>query len=255
MWDLYDSLIDLVPRSATVKDCLVGYNWTLVRSLSTGVALTPPKNGRRRDGGAIQGMRARDLALGIKSWNSLEATLGLAAVNSVVNSPVKIERLSGKPVARHRRLSAFTRFRDEVSGKRVAVVGHFPDLEQLRSICELSILERYPHHGDYPDPACEYILAQQEYVFMTATTIINKTLPRLLELSKNAVRVLVGPSTPLTPVLFDFGIDVLAGLAVIDETPLWRTVQEGGSLEIFDQGGHMVEIKKKNAKGGADAAA
>jgi uncharacterized protein (DUF4213/DUF364 family) len=67
----------------------------------------------------------------------------------------------------------------------------------------------------------------------------------LLELSKNAIKVLVGPSTPLTPRLFDFGIDVLAGMVVEDEKPLWRTVREGGSLEIFQSGGHMVEIKKQ----------
>ena len=88
---------------------------------------------------------------------------------------------------------------------------------------------------------------------MTGTTIINKTLPRLLELSSNAVKVLVGPSTPLTDVLHDFGIDVLAGMVVEDELPFWRTVREAGSLEIFENGGHMVEVKNTSQKIGADA--
>ena len=132
MWELYDALIDLVPENATVDDCLVGYNWTLVRSLATGVALTPPKEGCcKRPGGGITGMPVRELAAGIKSWNSLEATLGLAAINSILNSPGQVERLSGMPVAQHHQLSAFARFKDEVRGKRVAVIGHFPDLEQL----------------------------------------------------------------------------------------------------------------------------
>ena len=256
MWKLYDALIDLVPEDAIVGDCLVGYNWTLVRSLVTGVALTPPKEGCcRRHGGPLTGMPVRKLAQGIKSWNSLEATLGLAAINSVLNSPGQVERLSGMPVTQHHQLSAFSRFKDEVRGKRVAVIGHFPDLDQLSGICELSILERRPHGADYPDPSCEYILAPQDYVFMTATTIINKTLPRLLELSRNAERVLVGPSTPLTTVLHDFGIDVLAGMAVEDEGPFWRTVREAGTLEIFDNGGHMVEIKKQQPGRSDNAAA
>ena len=37
-----------------------------------------------------------------------------------------------------------------------------------------------------PDPACEYILSEQDVVIMTATTLINKTMPRLLALSRNA---------------------------------------------------------------------
>ncbi len=245
MWELYTALIDLVPAGLRVADCLVGYNWTLVRSHATGVALTPPKDGGgKRSSGPITGMPVRALAQGIKSWNSLEATMGLAAVNSVLNSAEQVERLSGIPARQHRSLGAFERFREEVRGRRVAVIGHFPDLEQLGEVCELSILERRPHAGDYPDPACEYILAEQDYVFMTATTIINKTLPRLLELSRNAVRVLVGPSTPLAPVLFEAGIDVLAGMVVTGEPSFWTTVREAGSLEIFENGGQMVEIKK-----------
>ncbi len=256
MWELYDALIDLVPEDATVAECLVGYNWTLVRSLATGVALTPPKEGcSKRSIGPIAGMPVRALAKKIKSWNSLEATLGLAAINSVLNTPGQVERLSGIPLSQHHQMSAFARFKNEVRGRRVAVIGHFPDLEQITSMCELSILERKPHGGDYPDPACEYILAQQDYVFMTATTIINKTLPRLLELSSRAVKVLVGPSTPLTARLHDFGIDVLAGMAVDDEAAFWRTVREAGSLEIFENGGHMVEIRNKQIRTGHDAAA
>lgn len=256
MWHLYDALIDLVPDGLRVEECLVGYNWTLVRSGTTGVALTPPKEGGgRRPCARIQGMPVRTLAQGIKSWDSLDAALGLAAVNSVLNSVEQVECLSGIPVEQHQPLSAFARFKDEVRGRRVAVIGHFPDLDQLQEVCELSILERRPRRGDYPDPACEYILAKQDYVFMTATTIINKTLPRLLKLSRNAVRVLVGPSTPLTPVLFEFGIDVLAGMVAIDEPPFWRTVREAGSLEIFDCGGHVVEISRARPYRGLDASA
>ena len=110
----------------------------------------------------------------------------------------------------------FTCLLNELRGKRVAVVGHFHNLERLSAICELSILERKPMLGDMPDPACEYILAEQDVVIMTATTLINKTMPRLLELSRNARVVVAGPSTPLHPLMFDHGVDLLGGLIVDD---------------------------------------
>jgi len=55
-------------------------------------------------------------------------------------------------------------------------------------------------------------------VIMKATTI---TVDRLLELAKNA---LVGPSTPIIEELLDFGIDVLAGLKVINPYSLMKKI-------------------------------
>ena len=79
---------------------------------------------------------------------------------------------------------------------------------------------------------------------MTATTLINKTMPRLLELSRNARVVVAGPSTPLTPILLEHGIDILGGLIVEDEDRVWKTVGEGGQHELFKSGSHMVKVAK-----------
>jgi uncharacterized protein (DUF4213/DUF364 family) len=139
----------------------------------------------------------------------------------------------------------FTCLRDELRGKRVAVIGHFQNLELLSGICELSILERKPSHGDLPDPACEYILPEQDVVIMTATTLINKTMPRLLALSRKARVVVAGPSTPLHPLMFEHGIDLLGGLIVEDEASVWRAVGEGGREALFTQGGRMVKVSRQ----------
>jgi uncharacterized protein (DUF4213/DUF364 family) len=104
-----------------------------------------------------------------------------------------------------------------VRGKKVAVIGHFMHLEKiLGDVCDLSILEKRPGPGDYPDSACEFILPNQDFVFATAVTVINKTLPRLLELSCKQGLILAGPTTPLAPLLFDFGARDLQGLVVTD---------------------------------------
>ncbi|MEN6473015.1 MAG: DUF364 domain-containing protein, partial [Syntrophaceae bacterium] len=103
--------------------------------------------------------------------------------------------------------------------------------------------------GDLPDPAAEYILPLQDAVFITATTLINKTLPRLIELSRESFVVLVGPSTPLTPVLFDYGVKALAGTVVVDEAKVWRHVAEGGERSVFSHGARMVKCEPGMLRG------
>jgi uncharacterized protein (DUF4213/DUF364 family) len=71
-------------------------------------------------------------------------------------------------------------------------------------VCNLSILERRPQPDDLPDSAREYILAEQAIVVLTAATLINKTMPRLLALSNGAQIVVAGPTTPLHPLMFEF---------------------------------------------------
>ena len=237
MWKIYDELIDAVPNDLKVSDCCVGINWTLVKSKTTGIAMTPMEgHGSISMASGIVGMGVQELARYIKSWNNYEAAVALAAINSALNTEERVKQLTGRSVSSHPLTNAFEYYHDLFLGKKIAVIGHFPDLDRLSEICELSILERRPRDNDFPDPACEYLLPLQDYVLITATTLINKTLPRLLELSRNSTVILVGPSTPLTPQLFSFGISTLAG-SVVTDSKVWDFVQQGGvGTEIFKHG-------------------
>ena len=166
----------------------------------------------------------------MKSWNPYEASLGLAAINSVLNSPEQVENLVWPAVCPRRDRSARLFIMPNLCGaKKVAVVGRFPDLDTLTEVCRLTVLERAPGPNDLPDPACEYVLPEQDYVFITATALTNKTLPRLLQLSRNALVFLVGPSTPFAPFLFEHGIHTLAGTVVVEPESVWRAAQEGAA--------------------------
>lgn len=116
-------------------------------------------------------------------------------------------------------------------------------MERLAARCELTVLERAPQEGDLPDPACEYVLPEQDYVFITGTTLINKTLPRLLQLCEGARVVLVGPSVPFTTDWFDLGVEVLAGSVVVDPETCWRTVCEGGGHEIWVSSAVRLQVR------------
>ncbi|WP_347488443.1 DUF364 domain-containing protein [Desulfoscipio sp. XC116] len=249
MWKIYDELIESVPRDLVVNDCCVGLNWTLVKSRTTGVAMTPKEgSGSVSMAGGIVGMGVRELAGYIKSWDNFEAAVALAAINSAINTEEQVQRMTGRFVSEHRQTNAFIYYSNLLSGKKVAVIGHFPDLDQLDKICELSVLERRPGPGDFPDPACEYLLPQQDYVFITGTTLINKTLPRLLQLTRKSKVILVGPSTPLTPRLFAHGISTLAG-SVITDDKVWSFVRTGGDgMSIFKYGCNMVKISSSEVE-------
>jgi uncharacterized protein (DUF4213/DUF364 family) len=133
---------------------------------------------------------------------------------------------------------AFCAWRDRIAGKKVAVIGHFFQLvETLGDVCDLSILEKRPDSGDYPDSACEFLLPLQDFVFATGVTLTNKTLPRLLQLAGKAGIILAGPSVPMAPLLFERGVRDLQGFVVTGPEICAAVIRgERPELTIFDAG-------------------
>ena len=244
LFGIYDDLIAGIPSDMRVRQCVCGLHWTALRSeVGIGLAMTLQEGPRGNEkAGMISGKRVREVAEWSKSWNTLEAAVGVAAINSWYNAPSTLENAVGSIDALVSETSVFAEIGPVIAGKKVSVIGHFPDLDQIASVCSLSILERRPCPGDLPDPACEFILPQQDFVFMTAVTLINKTLPRLLDLSRNARIVLVGPSVPLSPLFFDYGISRLAGTVVCENDMVFNHVMEGGERTIFNHGAKRIRL-------------
>lgn len=252
-WELYDELIDEIPNELMVDHYAIGLGWTQVWSKDqTGVALTVRQKGPRiLSHGNYKGLPLKDVAALIKSWDFIEASVGAAALNCYYNTFHKVKAQGGfkdivfEDLTHKERVKkeAFIAFRNEITGKKVAIIGHFPHIEkELGPICDLSILERNPQKGDYPDSACEYILPEQDYLFITGMTLTNKTLPRLLALAKdNAKTSIVGPSICLSPKLLQWGADNLSGFCVLDRDMLNEVVLGAEKSAIF-RSGVMVSI-------------
>ena len=67
-----------------------------------------------------------------------------------------------------------------------------------------------------------------DVVAVTATALLNRTLPSILEpVRADAFVMMLGPSTPLTPALFDFGFDILCGTVIEDPEKVVRAVEQG----------------------------
>ena len=211
---LYDCLIDNIVCDASVTDVLAGQCWTAVEAENHfGMAMTTPMESvPRLLSEEYIGMSLRKLAMASKSWNLTEAGYGMAAINAYYNSSDRLEALNA-----YEPFDNYCTDGLDLSGKRIGVVGH---LNMPQSIFEQAesvwILERNPRPGDYPDSACDWLIPQCDIVIMTASTLVNKTLPHLLALSKNAYTILAGPSCPMCPQLLDLGIDRIAGLVITD---------------------------------------
>jgi len=250
-WKFYNHLIAEIPEDILVTDCCVGTNWCYVEAeCGMGVSYTVTGGGRPVYDGAITGLPLRSVAELSKSWNFREATIGVAALNAWYSQLEKVEALGGKiaedtghrghiqhgeaddPVLNeHYATDPFVGLKDAYTGKKVTVIGHFPGVEEMAELCDLTVLERDPHGRlDTPDPACEYVLPSQDFVFTTGVILINKTAPRILDLSKNATVVMVGPSVIASPFLFKWGVDILAGRVVLDAETVRRGVKQGSSF-------------------------
>jgi uncharacterized protein (DUF4213/DUF364 family) len=239
-WSIYQQLLDLLPDKGKVEEVQIGLTWTLVRGQSsTGLAMSPGVMTRVLPwSGTLVGRNLKQLASWIKSWNQHEAAIGMAAINTEINRNNPLAE-SATPLFPQgsANLAVFEHFKSQLIGKRVAVIGRYPGMEQLlKEGIELTILERNPTADDLPDPAAEFVLREADWVFLSATTLINKTFPRLAELSCDAKVVLMGPTTPWLETFKDYGIDYLAGVQIHDSNRLWQTVREGGGTRIFETG-------------------
>jgi uncharacterized protein (DUF4213/DUF364 family) len=118
-------------------------------------------------------------------------------------------------------------------GKDIAVVGHFPWIPKLQKVArKLWVLEQRPQAGDLPPEAAEDVIPKADVVAITGTSLINHTAEKLLDLAKGSFVVMVGPTTPLSPVLFHWGVDVVSGTKVVEPEKVLRSISEGA---IFPQ--------------------
>ena len=213
-FELYDILLDGIDTAAPVTGTQMGQCWTAVETAEHfGMAMTTPVDtAPRLLSGDYTGMPLRELAAACRSWNLTEAGYGMAAVNAFYNTPARLAQLNA-----YEPFDNYCTDGLDLRGRHIGVVGHLnmpPSiLEQAASV---RILERSPRPGDYPDSACDWLIPQCDVVIMTASTLVNKTLPHLLELCRDAYTILAGPSCPLCPGLLELGIDRIAGLVITD---------------------------------------
>jgi uncharacterized protein (DUF4213/DUF364 family) len=246
---LIDDLLATLP-DGRAQDIRVGAFWTAVvvevggeRRCGLAATVRPDEDHHYgggaavREAGRLLELGTRELAELIRSENPMEASIGMAAINALL--PVYREQWinlnAEEVIARHG------------AGKGVAMVGHFPFIPRLQEcVGSLWVLELQPRGEDLPASAAAQVIPQADVLAITGTALINHTFQGLMALRRPGALVLVlGPSTPLSPVLFEHGVQILSGAVVEDLDAALRAVSQGANFrQLHHQGVRLVTMQK-----------
>ncbi len=181
---------------------------------------------------------ARALSRLTDQSNSPMASIGVAAINALLPHPPEVPEENAADLLL--RLS---------KGKRVVMVGHFSFADDVRVEAQhLDVLELNPRDGDLPASEAPRVLPQAEVVAITSMTFINNTCDALLALCPpNSTVMVIGPSTPLSPVLFRHGIDILCGSVIQDAEWVMGQIKAGiGFKHLHRQGAQLVVLRPED---------
>jgi len=225
---ILDDLVSTLNSDAPVKDIRQGFFHTGVLTRYCGLAASLPRDALKQEGplvkepGVLLEKTSGDLVRMVYSDSLLEAAIGMAAINSLLE--VDLHSCT--------ELNAAEVILDKGEGKRVAIVGHFPFLPRVREKAKtLWVIEKNPREDDLSETDADRFIPQADVVALTGTSLTNHTLPHLLELCKpGAFVIMLGDTVPLSPVLFDYGVHALSGTRVIDADLALRCVSQGANF-------------------------
>jgi uncharacterized protein (DUF4213/DUF364 family) len=246
---LRDGLIANI-QPGRLRDIRIGVHWTAVvveiggrRQCGLSSTLTSPhaygRTPQVTHAGQLDTLTLKELAAFVLECDRpLLTSIGLAAINASIPAPPSDRIIEG---------NAETILAKHGADKRVAIVGHFPFVPRLRSqVGKLFVLDQQPRGDDLPADAAPDVLPGCDVVAITSMTLANHTLEELLKLcSPQALVMLLGPSTPLHPLLFDYGVDLLSGSLVTQIEPVLKAVEQGGNFrQIHRVGVRLVTLRR-----------
>jgi len=223
--------------AATPVDIRIGAHWTLVTldvagEICAGLSSTlgggddDHHHGGRmpvRDAGQLLSYTAAELVALAHSHSLPEASVGYATLNALldVDESACVDVNAADVIAEYS------------AGKKAVIVGHFPFIPQIKNIAEtLWVLELRPREGDLPAEAAPAILPQADVVALTGTSLLNHTFEDLVKLCRpDAFVVVLGATSPLSPVLFDYGVDAISGTVIVDSEAAALAVSQGATFK------------------------
>ena len=243
---IVDDLIARLEKQAatrTVLEVRVGLGYTAVQldDGDCGLAFTFSEDVETGctaldQAGTLAGRTASELAGWARSREKVTAAVGWAMLNALIEAP---------PHA----VEADVRELIQVEPEDVVgMVGYFsPLVGRFRErAAQLHIFEQQRQEDPDVHTTSEapLLLPRCDVVVISATTLINHTLDDLLtHVNKARQRVILGPSTPMIPEIFQkHGVTLLSGMQVVDPEYILRVVGEGGGTRRFGRGVRKLSV-------------
>lgn len=228
MTKIIEEVISSLNTDAPVRDIRVGLFHSAVLTRNCGLAATLPRDALKQEPplmkgpGTLLSRTASELVLMTRSQSLVESAIGMAAINSLLD----IDETSCQ------NLNARELIAENGRDKKVAIVGHFPFIPDLRqAVKELQVIEKNLQEGDLPESEAENVLPDADVVGITGTAFTNRTIEHLLDLCRpDAFVVVLGDSAPLSPILFDYGINAVSGTKVVDPDLAIRCISQGANF-------------------------
>ena len=219
----YDILQAGLPEDLYVEELVHGISWTaaVLSDGRCGVAMHTTGETVPRMFGSLIGLPLNQAGQAMLSWNMEEASEAFAAVNAFYNHDgcgnIKTDAKTLDGV--------------EIRGRTVGMVGMMighsnMTQEDFAAAKKLYIMDREEKAGALPDSASEFYLPLCDLVIITGSAAINKTMPRLLELSRNAEVILTGPTVTCCPELRELGISRLSGRVITESDAMLKAIVE-----------------------------
>jgi hypothetical protein len=228
LMQLLEELIHSLKRDLPVTAGVVGSHLIAVASRRLGLAAHLP----RVEGGkpvssekaifSLVGRSARDLAMWLMGDEWLRAGIGMASLNSLLEIDCgKLREINAKHI-----------IADRAAGKNLMVVGHFPFVNIIRPyVRNLWVMEKKPGAEHISEEEGYQLLPEADVVAITGSSLINHTFGRIMSHCRsNSFKIMLGPSTPLSPVLFDYGLDAIGGALVEVVNTVVAEVEQGAAF-------------------------
>jgi uncharacterized protein len=220
-------LLDTADNKAVITDVSIFLNWVIVKSSSSAMStmlngmpgLIDPQ-GMKTYMGDIIGKNALEVASEyLASRETLKRAVGMAALKSILPLPLHLSE--GNAIDKHL---------DFAREHPTCFIGHFMEAEIWRNEgYPVNIIELFPRQGDIHWDNSHAILAEAELVLMTGLTLVNDTFDEVIKRTPKAhLRVIMVPTVPVSPVLFDFGLDQIGGTIIENEELTLNYCRLGG---------------------------
>lgn len=224
-------------KNMTITDVRIGLGYTIVEldeklcglSYSFTKELNNPTCTALEDAGNLTGKKAEYLIKKIFSYDLLDSALAIACSNAILNNPGISDNYD------------ILNLIDKNSS--VVMVGYFAPLIPIikKKTKKFTVCERDSRRNSQPDYAEYFELKKCDIAIISATTLINKTIDNLLDITKAKVVAILGPSCIMDREIFEnTKATHLCGSFVTDKEK---------AKEIISQGGGTQKLKVATRKG------
>jgi uncharacterized protein len=229
---LIDELIQSMHHpSAVIVDIAVGSHFIGIRAdddgkLCAGLASTlgaVPTDDERQMVAGMVGKTLGEAVGQLKSPRGFSISIGAAALNAGITVPQRQPDFEASEIMAEKGKAGET-----------VLVGDFPFTGWLRQqVNTLHLFELQKVAGRTPPDQWDDILGRCQVLGLTGTTLLTRAMATYLEKAPQAYTIIIGPTTPLSPVLFAHGADVLAGSQIVSPDPVFDGIRQGMSFREF----------------------